>query len=136
MEKITIHSNITQIEEAITSILDSVNKFDVAEETFFDIKLMLSEILVNAMTHGNLDDPGKKIFVFYKIENRKLTLTVEDEGEGFDYNNVADPSLPDNLTKSSGRGIFLVKNLSDLVSFNLRGNSITFEKTLIGKVDM
>lgn len=135
MKKITINSNLKEIEETMEFILELVKPFDVVEEVVFDLKLIMSEILVNAMSHGNLDDPSKKIHITYRLENDRINMTVEDEGEGFDYDNVADPLLPENLSKSSGRGIFLIRHLAQYVSFNDRGNAITFEKFFVRRPD-
>lgn len=130
MEKITIKSTFTEIESTINLLMEKIHGITGSDEIFFDFKLMLSEILANALIHGNRKDPDKHIFVFPEIRAGMVRITVEDEGAGFDYDSVEDPSSPANISRASGRGIFLVRSLSDRVYFNERGNSITFEKKI------
>ncbi len=116
---------------AVEQILSELLRFGVSNESFYDVKLILSELFVNALTHGNKNDPSKKIMIFYSIDELKFVFTITDEGGGFDYNNLHDPSESDNLVKLSGRGLFLVKHLSDSVVFNSTGNSVSVEKIFI-----
>ena len=115
----------------------------------------LSEALYNALEHGNLGlhssimnedldeeladklkkellaNPPyskKKVTVKYIIDGNKITYSIEDDGNGFDPSNVADPTLPENITKCHGRGITLIKICMDEVSFNEKGNEIRMVK--------
>lgn len=133
MEKIIIKSTFTEVEATISSLVERVRTLVSDDEFYFDFKLMLSEIMANALIHGNKKDPEKNIMVSAQICADLIRITVEDEGEGFDAECVADPSMPSNLSKVSGRGIFLVRNLSDSMSFNSKGNSVTFEKIILKK---
>jgi len=133
MEKIIIKSTFTEVEATISSLVERVRCMVADDEFYFDFKLMLSEIMANALIHGNKKDPEKNIMVHAHISCEMIKVTVEDEGEGFNADCVADPSAPSNLSKVSGRGIFLVRNLSDSMSFNSKGNSVTFEKILLKK---
>ncbi len=133
MEKIIIKSTFTEVEATISSLVEKVRCMVSDDEFYFDFKLMLSEIMANALIHGNKKDPEKSILVHAHISSEMIKVTVEDEGEGFNADCVADPSMPSNLSKVSGRGIFLVRNLSDSMSFNPKGNSVTFEKIILRK---
>lgn len=115
---------------AIENIMSALDGLEMSEEAFYDVKLILSELFVNAMIHGNGQDPARKIAVDYLFSGEKLKLTITDEGAGFDHGRLYDPLAAGNVMKISGRGIFLVKNLADRLEFNEKGNSVTVEKTL------
>lgn len=87
------------------------------EDAAHGVDVALRESVVNAITHGNQQDPTKRVFVEFdsRIVNgvRRLTISVRDEGEGFDPDVLADPLAPENILKSSGRGIFLIKSFMD-----------------------
>lgn len=126
-----IKSTLTEVDQAVHSVIDEIVNFEnIDDEIIFDIKLILSELLVNSLIHGNKKDPDKKIFIESNITGDELIVKIEDEGRGFDRNLVESPVAPINITKISGRGIFLVKNLSDGISFNPAGNAVTFKKIL------
>ncbi len=130
MNLIIIDNSTEKIYETIEGILSHLSERRIATDLFYDIKLVLSELFVNAFIHGNKQDPSKKITVQYSIEGQKLILMIEDEGSGFDYKNMRDPVSDENVIKMSGRGLFLVKHLSDRINFNEKGNVITIEKNL------
>lgn len=130
MNLIIINSNTEKIYQTIEVILTQLSARRIPTDQFYDIKLILSELFVNAFVHGNKQDPSKKITVQYLIEEQKFILTIGDEGSGFDYKNMRDPAADENIIKMSGRGLFLVKHLSDSINFNENGNMITIEKYL------
>jgi serine/threonine-protein kinase RsbW len=86
------------------------------------IGVALREAVANAIKHGNRQDPGKRVYLAFGGERDTLTITVGDEGEGFEPAAVADPLAPENQLKTSGRGIFYIKTFMDDVSFS-RGTS-------------
>ncbi len=90
-----------------------------------NLRVGVTEALANAMLYGNGRDPKKRVLVEAHISADAITIRVTDEGRGFDPNAVPDPTLPSNRTRPGGRGIFLIRELMDLVEFNERGNSIT-----------
>ena len=130
MNLIIINSCTEKIYETIEGILSQLSARRIPTDLFYDVKLILSELFVNAFIHGNKQDPSKKITVQYSIGEKKLILTIGDEGSGFDYKNMRDPASDENVIKMSGRGLFLVKHLSDNINFNEKGNVITIEKNL------
>ena len=83
------------------------------------VGVAIRESVINAIRHGNRNDESKHVFVEFHSpldgEESALTIFVRDQGEGFDPETVANPLEPDNLLKSSGRGIFLIKNFMDEV---------------------
>ncbi len=113
--------NIAKAEE----VLDKISKFIKLDEPLYGtILLVLSEAINNAIVHGNKLNPSKKVSLTYKINKNSLEFEIEDEGEGFDPNAVPDPTAPENIEKEAGRGIFIIKNLTDEVEFKKNGTII------------
>jgi serine/threonine-protein kinase RsbW len=77
------------------------------------------------MLYGNRKDPAKRVRVEISIQRASVVATITDEGGGFDPSLVPDPTVPANLEKPGGRGIFLIHSLMDEVRYNSRGNSVT-----------
>ena len=113
--------SITLLENLIEEIAD---KHKVSEDTFANMMTCLSEAAINAIVHGNKLDPAKKVIINADIENHRIVWTVTDEGEGFDYNNLPDPTAPENLENLTGRGVFIIKHLADQYIYNTKGNEI------------
>ena len=93
-----------------------------------DMQLALEEGLANAIKHGNKMDPEKKVTVECFLNEDIVRVVIQDEGPGFDVNEVPDPTLPENLDKPSGRGVMLMKAFMDDVLYNDVGNQLTFIK--------
>jgi serine/threonine-protein kinase RsbW len=113
--------SITQLEALIEDISD---KYQISEDTFANMMTCLSEALINAIKHGNKMDPIKKVIVNAEVESKRIVWTVTDEGEGFDYGHLADPTSPENLENLTGRGVFIMKHLADQCIFNTSGNEV------------
>jgi serine/threonine-protein kinase RsbW len=79
----------------------------------------------NAIQHGNKENETLSIDVSVKDNQDKVCFSVRDEGNGFDFDNLPDPTAPENLLKENGRGIFLMKNLADKVEFAGHGNEVS-----------
>lgn len=90
----------------------------------FNLRVALSEALANAIIYGNGMDPAKRVDVRVVVTQAVVNVHVCDEGDGFDPTRIPDPTLPDRLEESNGRGLFLIRQLVDDVSFNDRGNAI------------
>ncbi len=90
-----------------------------------NFRVSLAEALANAMLYGNGEDPTKYVRLEVTIERARVEARITDEGAGFDPSVVPDPTLPANISRTHGRGLFLMRALLDEVSFNERGNSIT-----------
>jgi serine/threonine-protein kinase RsbW len=90
----------------------------------FNLRVALSEALSNAIVYGNGLDPSKSVDVRIVVATSDIAVHVCDEGPGFDYHTLPDPTLPDRVDRPDGRGLFLIRQLVDNVSFNDRGNSI------------
>ena len=98
---------------------DICRRIGFDEETGHWTSMAVRESVVNAITHGNRNDPSKRVFIDFTINgasDKDLVVRVRDEGPGFDPAELDDPLAPDNILKSSGRGIFLIKRFMDDVS--------------------
>ena len=104
-------------------------KYDVGPDVFGNILVSVTEAVNNAIYHGNLSDENKLVVLesVYDKELKKLSIIVTDEGNGFDYTNLPDPTAPENITMIGGRGVFLIKQLADWVIFNDKGNSVELQ---------
>lgn len=113
--------SITQLENLIEHIAD---KYQVSEDTFANMMTCLNEALINAIKHGNKMDADKKVIVNAEVDPKRIVWTITDEGPGFDYNALPDPTAPENLENLTGRGVFIIKHLADQCIFNASGNEV------------
>ncbi|MGI4751054.1 MAG: ATP-binding protein [Janthinobacterium lividum] len=114
--------SIARLENLVEEISE---RYHVSEDTFANMMTCLNEALINAIVHGNQSDTSKTVFVNAEIKDQKRIIwTVADEGPGFDYNDIPDPTAPENLEKLTGRGVFIIKHLADQFIFNVRGNEV------------
>ena len=132
-------NTIMKICEKIPSELDAIPGFlnkamgiiaplPIDEEEAFKIKLALSEALINAIKHGNKFNTGLFVEATIETSENELSVAVKDQGDGFDFQALADPTKEENLTKNSGRGVYLIKKLMDKVSFSDGGRTVKMTK--------
>ena len=118
----------SKLESVITveNFVDTLSeKYAFSDEIYANVLTCLSEVVINAVVHGNKQNENKKVYLNLEvIEGKRLIFTVADEGEGFDYNNLPDPTSPQNLENLTGRGVFIVKRLADQCIFNTKGNEV------------
>lgn len=98
------------------------------QRDLFAVRLAAEEVLLNAIEHGNKSDKSKKVSVAYSLDHEKVEITVADEGAGFDPSSVPDCTSPDNLCKTRGRGIALMRGFMDVVEFRGKGNIVRLVK--------
>jgi len=100
-------------------------KYGFSDEIYANVLTCLSEAVINGIVHGNRQSPEKKVYINLEvIEDKRLIFTISDEGEGFDFNNLPDPTDPENLENLTGRGVFIIKKLADQCIFNSKGNEL------------
>lgn len=105
-------------------------KYNVCDSVFGNMIISITEAVNNAIIHGNRRDDSKKIKLTQSIDdnpNSLIIINIKDEGNGFNYLNLPDPTAPENVAMIGGRGIFLIKQLADYVIFNDKGNSIELQ---------
>lgn len=122
MEKIiNISSKIENLRE-VERVIDEISaEYDLGSEVYGNILIASLEAVNNAISHGNKLNPEKDVEIIIKITKGLLKIITKDEGPGFDYNNVPDPTAPENIERVNGRGIFLMKQLSDGLTFHEEG---------------
>lgn len=106
--------NLRLVEKAIDEIS---MELDLSDEVYGNVLVATMEATNNAIIHGNNSDPEKKVNINILIEKKELKVHIEDQGKGFDYSTVPDPTAPGNLEKINGRGIFLMERLSDEIIY-------------------
>lgn len=127
MQELKIQSKIENINLIEDLINDICEKNKIAEEQYGNILIAMTEAVTNAIIHGNKSDQSKHVNVTANIEDNKLIFNIKDEGLGFNYDNLPDPTAPENIEKPTGRGIFLMKNLADDVVFQDNGRTVVLE---------
>ncbi len=132
---IIINSNYKFIDigHDVVKYVCSLIGFD--EDTTHWIILAVREGISNAIKHGNQLVEERKVIIRLVYENKILEVTIEDEGEGFNPESVENPLLPENLLKSTGRGIFYIKNFMDEVTYEFRNGHTVLKMTKMLKQD-
>lgn len=113
--------NIRMIESFIDNAKE---KFHLEDDIYGNIMIAVTEAVNNAIKHGNDGDKLKNVFLSLTLEESIIKFIVKDEGRGFDFENLPDPTSPENIEKPGGRGIFLMKHLSDEVKFKDGGKVV------------
>ena len=118
-------SDLQVIETAVAFLAEWCRSFAFGGPRLsLNFRVGITEALANAVLYGNREDPGKRIRVEACIDESRITIHVEDEGGGFDPRVVPDPTLPENLQRTGGRGLFLLRELMDEVEYSDQGNSV------------
>lgn len=113
--------------EKVPDFVNSMQKeCGLSDEITGSFMLLLSEAVSNAIDHGNEGDPEKKVFIRIEVTGSEIHASVRDEGEGFRPDINPDPLSEENLLKSSGRGVFLLKELADKLEFKDEGRMVQF----------
>jgi serine/threonine-protein kinase RsbW len=118
--------NITIVEKFIDDLRNEVN---IGDDVYGNILISITEAANNAILHGNKSNEKKQVEISYELDDRgkNLSFIIKDQGPGFDYNNLPDPTSPENLEKTSGRGVFLMMQLADMVVFSDKGATVEMQ---------
>lgn len=111
----SVPDRVSEVDEFVEAVLHGAG---VAEETIADIAIAVTEVVNNAINHGNSRDPQKTVTLTVICEADRVQIDVADQGPGFDPRRVADPLAQENLLREVGRGIFIVRHLMDTVEFD------------------
>jgi serine/threonine-protein kinase RsbW len=126
MDSIKVHfPSLDENIRIVESFIDNAKeKFNLDDDIYGNIMVAVTESVNNAIRHGNKSDKKKNVHLALSLNDSLIRFVIKDEGIGFDYHNLPDPTSPENIDKPSGRGIFLMKHLSDEVTFNSEGSEV------------
>ena len=113
--------NLTIVEKAIDDISA---EYMLNSELYGNILIATIEAANNAILHGNQLDEDKFVDITFNIDNKFLTIIIKDQGKGFDYKGIPDPTAPENIEKINGRGVFLMERLADKINFYENGSRV------------
>ncbi|TAE48682.1 MAG: ATP-binding protein [Cytophagales bacterium] len=122
--KISIPSLIDNINIVESFIENACDENKISEDIYGNILIAVTEAVNNAIKHGNKEDRKKLVDLEVESSEQKVTFKIKDEGNGFDFKHLNDPTSPENLEEEGGRGIFLMKHLSDEVNFLEEGRKV------------
>lgn len=123
--EISIPSTLDEIETVEKLSEQAAQAMDFDEDEKDSLAIAVTEAVNNAIVHGNKKDKSRRVHVKFTFEGQKIIVIVQDEGSGFNPDNLSDPLDPRNLLKESGRGIFILKALMDEVEFEFAGGGTT-----------
>lgn len=123
-----IPTSIDEIHHVQTAVQREMERLGYDTDTCFAVKLAIEESLINAMKHGNKFDPRRSVTVHYEVDERRVRISVKDQGKGFDPSGVPDPTADENLAKPNGRGIMLMRAYMDEVTYSECGTEVIMVK--------
>ena len=123
-QSLSFTSSIDNLNLAEGLIDEVCGKCNIHEDHYGNILIAVTEAVNNAIKHGNKNSTDKKVTISVNESMNDIQIKVIDEGDGFDYTNLPDPTAPENIEKESGRGIFLMKSLADEVTFENDGSQV------------
>lgn len=117
----SLKENVSIVESFIENAGDKIR---IKDSVYGNILVSVTEAVNNAIVHGNKEDKEKKVKISLKKNKKSVRFVVEDEGTGFNPKTLPDPTDPKNIEKIKGRGVFIIKSLSDKVTFKNNGRTI------------
>jgi serine/threonine-protein kinase RsbW len=126
--KRSIASDTEEGAGVMNELMGRLEQCEWIQEHLFGVNLAVEEALVNAIKHGNHEEPGKQVHVEFRLSGDHFYVRIADEGEGFDPSDVPDPTADENLDRPGGRGIMLMRNFMTRVEYNSLGNEVVMEK--------
>lgn len=124
MAKLIITSELKSINQIEAFIAQIKNRYIVDNHKIMDIKLSILEAVNNAIIHGNQLDSSKNVLITEERNGNELIIRIEDQGKGFDPSKVQDPTCKDDLSLPGGRGIHLMRHLTDQIDYSDNGQSV------------
>ncbi len=123
---LVIKSDVAELKKVEDFIINIFNDNNLELKYFNKIYLCVSEAVLNSIKHGNKNDLQKNVSIKIDFDTEQFKIQVEDEGDGFDINMIEDPTKRKNLKNEEGRGIFIIKKLSEQIEYNKKGNLVQF----------
>ena len=109
----------------VESFIDNARKkHNLNDELYGNIMISVIESVNNAIVHGNKANKAKNVDLSLRLDDEQIRFVIQDEGNGFDFSNLPDPTAPENLERTRGRGIFLMKHLADELNFKNNGQRV------------
>jgi serine/threonine-protein kinase RsbW len=129
-KKFEIRSKIENLRKVEKLVDDISAEYNISSDLYGNILIAALEATNNAILHGNKLDENKLVYIIINKDEKTLKIRIDDEGEGFDYKNIPDPTAPENIENINGRGIFLMEKLSDGMEFSRNGATVELEFNL------
>jgi serine/threonine-protein kinase RsbW len=123
-QTLKINSDTQNLRLVERLIEDVCQIYNVREDCYGNMLIAVTEAVNNAILHGNKNDPEKVVRIGFEADDTRFVFSITDEGMGFDHLCLPDPTDPANIAKVSGRGVFLMSNLSDSIAFELEGRRV------------
>lgn len=123
-KSITLRSRVESVGEVENLINSIFEDHDLSPDYYGNMLVALTEAVNNAITHGNKLDETKNVHFSFKHQGDEFRFTIKDEGNGFNYDKIPDPTSPENIEKPDGRGIFLMEHLANEVVFSDNGSTV------------
>ena len=120
-------SNISEVEKFVEQLREEQQ---INDDVYGNILIAITEAVNNCIIHGNKNDRSKSVVVTAHLQDDLLTLRAADEGKGFDFEHLPDPTAPQNLEKTTGRGVFLMRQLSDILKYTNNGATVEMQFNL------
>lgn len=123
--RVVLPSDVSQVGDLVDVVARCCfGQREPSERARFRLCTVVAEAVANAMLYGNRNDPALRVTVEIDLHDDRVVISVSDEGDGFDPSVLADPTHPEILEQTTGRGLYMIRRLADHVAFNERGNTI------------
>lgn len=129
IESLVLSSDLANLSRVEGMIDEITTKYSLLDDVYGNMLISITEAFTNAVVHGNKMDGSKEVQIELLDTPDSLVYSIKDSGVGFDYSELPDPTLPENLEKETGRGIFLIENLADSLEFEDNGSRILISFT-------
>lgn len=124
IESLSIPSEFEAVQR-VESLIDTVcERLEVNEDSYGNVLIAVTEAVNNAIIHGNKLNKALNVDLFVGDKETDFCFSVKDQGDGFNFNNLPDPTAPENINKEDGRGIFLMRSLAEEVEFDNNGRDV------------
>ncbi|MFM8188804.1 MAG: ATP-binding protein [Pirellula sp.] len=124
----TIQSDLDAGHASIEELMNALESAGWEGRDVFHIQMAIEEAVVNAIEHGNKRDATKQVHIVFAVDAESAEMTITDQGDGFDHQNVADPTEEERLDQPRGRGVLLIRELMTQAQYNQKGNSVWMRK--------
>lgn len=124
IESLSIPSEFEAVQR-VESLIDNVcERLCVNEDSYGNVLIAVTEAVNNAIIHGNKMNRDLNVDLYVGDKETDFCFSVKDHGDGFNFNNLPDPTAPENINKEDGRGIFLMRSLAEEVEFDNEGRDV------------